>query len=81
MAAINFDTLKATGIPEEHAKAVAEAFREPKPEADLATRRDLDEMEGVLRRDLRELEYRLTIKLGGIIIVAVGAVATLVKLL
>jgi hypothetical protein len=31
--------------------------------------------------DLRELEYRLVIKLGAMVLAAVGAVATLVKIL
>lgn len=41
-------------------------------------------IEGVraeLKRDLRDLEYRMVIKLGAMLVVAVGAVAALVKLL
>jgi hypothetical protein len=34
-----------------------------------------------LSRDLRELEYRLTIKLGAMLVVAVGLLATLLKFL
>ena len=34
-----------------------------------------------LARDLKDLEYRMTIKLGTMMVVAVGAMATLVKLL
>ena len=34
-----------------------------------------------LQRDMKELEYRLTIKLGTLLAVAVGAIAALVKLL
>ena len=34
-----------------------------------------------LKRDMKELEYRMTIKLGTLMVVAVGAVAALVKLL
>jgi hypothetical protein len=76
MATITFDThkfirrLRDSGISEEQAEAIADAFREAHLEAEVAT-----------KSDLRELEYRLVIKLGVMIVVAVGAVATLVKLL
>jgi hypothetical protein len=76
MATITFDThkfirrLRDCGISEEQAEAIADAFREAHLEAEVAT-----------KSDLRELEYRLLIKLGAMIVVAVGAVATLVKLL
>jgi hypothetical protein len=51
-------------------EAIAEAFRTAHTEAELAT-----------KTDLRELEYRLVIKLGAMIMAAVAAVAALVKLL
>ena len=72
MPTITFDThkfirrLREVGISE----AIAEAFREANFEADDAN-----------RTALRELEYRLIIKLGTMIVVAIGIVATLVKLL
>lgn len=94
MSAITFDTLKFVetlkthGMHEEQAKGVAEAFKDAQGEAELATRRDIDdvrrdmrEMESNLRRDMREMEQRMIIKLGGLMVVAVGVVATLVKLL
>jgi hypothetical protein len=76
MTTIAFDThkfirtLKESGIPENQAEAIAEAFRTAHAEAELAT-----------KTDLRELEYRLVIKLGAMIMAAVAAVAALVKLL
>jgi hypothetical protein len=45
-------------------------FRDANLEAEIAT-----------KTDLRELEYRLIIKLGAMIVVAISIVATLVKLL
>lgn len=42
---------------------------------------DLNGLETKLTRDLKEMEMRLTIRLGLMLTVAVGAVATLVKLL
>ena len=76
MTSITFDThkfvrrLKEAGVPEGQAEAVADAFRDAQGETDLVT-----------KQDLRELEYRMTIKLGGLMVAAVGIVATLVKLL
>lgn len=49
--------------------------------AELATKRDLAELRMELQRDIREMEYRMTIKLGGLMVAAVGIVATLVKIL
>ena len=76
MATFTFDThkfirkLKEAGIPESHAEAIADELREAHVEAELAT-----------KADLRELEYRLVIKLGSMMMAAVAIVATLVKLL
>ena len=94
MTAITFDTLrfverlKDSGIPEAQAKAIAEAIREAQGEAELATVRDLRELGErlkheieLVRRDLKELEQRMTIKLGAMVVVAVSIVAALVKLL
>jgi hypothetical protein len=50
-------------------------------ELELALRRDLKEVEAKLTRDIEALGYRLTIRLGGMIAFAIGAVATLVKVL
>jgi len=44
-------------------------------------KRDIEELRADLKRDVKELEYRMTIKLGAMLAVAVGAMATLVKLL
>ena len=76
MATITFDThkfirrLREAGISEEQAEAIAEAFCIAHLEAEIAT-----------KTDLRELEYRLIIKLGTMMVLAIGVVATLVKLL
>jgi Tfp pilus assembly protein PilO len=93
MAAITFDTLKyanklkAAGaesrIAEAEAEALAEVFELNLKE--VATRDDLKQMEERLneRLDARllQLEQRMIIKLGGLMVVAIGTVATLVKLL
>ena len=47
----------------------------------LGLKRDIEALRADLQRDLKDLEYRLMIRLGGLIALAIGAVATLVKLL
>jgi hypothetical protein len=94
MATVTFDThkfvqrLRDAGIPEAQAEAISEAFHEAQGEAEFATKQDIAELRHeieLLRRDidarLALLEQRLTIKLGTLIAVAIGLVATLVKLL
>jgi hypothetical protein len=76
---ISFDThenvkkLKAAGFTEEQAEVQTKIIAEL-VEEQLVTRHYLDER-------LKELEYRLIIRLGGMIVVAIGIVATLVKIL
>lgn len=41
----------------------------------------IEQIRSDLARDMKELEYRLTIKLGAMLVVAVGVMATLVKVL
>jgi hypothetical protein len=87
MTTITFDThkfistIKASGIPENQAEAIAEAFRAAQIEADVATKADLQVLELALKADIRELEYRLVIKLGAMMMAAIAVVAALVKLL
>lgn len=82
---IAFDThqliksLLAVGFDEKQAEAITEAFRKSRESSmdELATKQDVAD----LRRDLKELELRMTIKLGAMLAVAVAVVAALVKLL
>ena len=72
--AIVFDTLeyakklKAAGFTEQQAEIQAEALA------------DMFENQIATKRDLRELEYRLLIRLGGILAAAIAIVAAIVKL-
>ena len=54
-------------------------------EMEAGLRRDMKQMETGLKRDMKEmetrLEHRLTLRLGSMMVVAVGVVAALVKLL
>lgn len=93
MAAITFDThkfvrhLKDAGFEEKQAEAVANAFRDAQAETETATRHDLKELElslkadaQMLRGEMQAMEYRMTIKLGGMIAASVAVIAALVKL-
>jgi len=89
MVAITFDTLKyanrlkAAGADSRIAEALAEVFELNLKE--VATREDLKQMEERLneKMDTRfiQLEQRMIIKLGGLMVIAIGVVATLVKIL
>ncbi|MDE7240268.1 hypothetical protein [Desulfovibrio sp.] len=61
-----FERLKSAGVPEAQARIQADALRK------------LVESSLVTKRDLRELEYKLTIRLGGI---AVACTALLLAVL
>lgn len=86
MASLAFDTcafvkaLTQAGMPEERAEVLARSQATVLDEK-LATKRDLKEPEACLTHDLRELEMRMTLRLGSMMVVAVGVVAALVKLL
>ena len=62
MAAITFDThkfvrrLTAVGVSEAQAEALSDAVREAQSEAALATKQDIE----LLKRDIKELETKLT---------------------
>ena len=86
MATLAFDThtfvkeLTQAGMPEAQAEVLARSQATLIDEK-LATKQDLEELEARLRHDMKELELRLTIRLGSMMVVAVGVVAALVKLL
>lgn len=86
MTTIAFDTLayanklKQAGVPDRQAKVQAEAMAELVEER-LATKRDLSELGERIANRMNELEYRLTVRLGSMLVVAVSILAALVKLL
>ena len=81
MGTVSFDTLKfanrlkAAGVPDKQAEAEAEILGE-------ALEVNLKSLvtEDMLRRELLLLEQRITIKLGGIIAVAVGILIAVMRL-
>ena len=90
MATLTFDThafvkeLTQAGMPEEQAEVLARSQAMLIDEK-LATKQDLKELELRLKRDIQEMELRLkhdmTVRLGSMMVVAIGVVAALVKLL
>lgn len=89
MATITFDTLKfantlkEAGVPAAQAEAEATALSEALEVnlKELVTKEDLRHEVELLRRDMRDMEQRLVIKLGGLMAFSIGVVAALVKLL
>lgn len=75
------ESLNAAGFEEKQAVGLAKAMKEVQDShvEDLATKRDLVDLEERLRRDMQALEYRMTIKLGGLMMGCVGVVAAMVK--
>ena len=85
MSTTTFDTLgyleklKAVGVPEEQAKVQVEALRELVDDR-LATKADLLATKTELQQQMKELEYRLTIRLGSMLAGAVALLAALIVL-
>jgi DNA anti-recombination protein RmuC len=87
--------LAEAGMPEKQAEVLARsqatlinetlATKQDLNELETRLRRDMNELETRLRRDMKEMELRLkhdlTMRLGSMMVVAIGAVAALVKLL
>ena len=76
--------LTDAGMPEAQAEVLARSQAKLIDEK-LATKQDLTELEERLRSEMRELELRLkhdlTVRLGSMMMIAVGVVAALAKLL
>jgi hypothetical protein len=89
VATITFDTLKfanklkSAGVLPEHAEAEAEALADifEVNLKEVATKEDIKHLEERIDSKFIQLEQRVTIKLGALMVIAVSAVATLVKLL
>ena len=80
-----FDTLayakklREAGVPERQAEVQAEALAEIADEK-LATKADLEKLGYQLKRDIKDLEYRLLIKLGVMLAASITIVSVVVKL-
>lgn len=70
--------LEATGVPREQAELQVQIMADI-VDKNYATKQDLKDLRVELKHDMERLEDRLTIKLGSIVVIAIGAVATIVK--
>ena len=75
MSTVPFDTLKFSK------KLVAVGFTEQQAEALAEEQAALIDEQLATKRDLKEMELRLTVRLGSMVVTAVVVVAALVKLL
>ena len=86
MANLAFDThkyvkrLTAVGMPEKQAEVIADEQRSL-IEDQLATKHDIEDLRAEVKRDIKESEQRLIIRLGGMMIAGFGVIAALIKLL
>ena len=83
--------LQAVGVTEAQAEVQANTLK-TLLESDLATKRDLKELEIKMetrfkelesntKTRLKELELHLTLRLGGMLVIGIGVITTLIKLL
>jgi hypothetical protein len=87
MAAVPFDTLKlarrleSAGFPPKQAGDTAEALADAMSGAELATKADLVAIETKLTAEIELLRRDLTIRLGSMIVVAVGILLAAIRYL
>jgi len=85
-------TLEEAGVPEPQAEAFSTAVRDSHEAAELATKADLREVETNLRHEISDLrkdmdakfeklELCMTIKLGSIVVLALGVFTVIFKFL
>ena len=87
MSSVTFDTLQFVqtlteyGFDQKQAEGVAKALRNAQEESETATKRDLKELELVLKSEMQAMEYRMTIKLGAMLGGSIALMAGILKLM
>ena len=87
MSSVTFDTLQfvqtltESGFDQKQAEGVAKALRNAQEESETATKRDLKELELVLKSEMQAMEYRMTIKLGAMLGGSIVLMAGILKLM
>ena len=76
---LHAEKLQKAGFSHEQAKAQVEMITEV-IENNLATKRDIKELEMTLRRDIKEFEMKLKIWVGSLIVLAVVILAALQRI-
>ena len=69
------DDMRKAGVPGKQAEIIAKGMTEF-AESELATKKDIE----LLQRNLKELELRLTVRLGGIMVLGVSVLTAIIKL-
>ena len=86
MTSYTFDTLSyakeliAAGMPQQQAEVISLRQRSL-IENELATKTDIKNTEIELKRDIKVMEFTMTLRLGAIVVISLGAMTTLTKLL
>ena len=86
MASYTFDTLSyakeliAAGMPQQQAEVISLRQR-TLIENELATKADIKNMEIELKRDIKVMEFTMTIRLGTIVVISLGAITALNQLI
>nr|VFK27466.1 MAG: hypothetical protein BECKMB1821G_GA0114241_102812 [Candidatus Kentron sp. MB]VFK32033.1 MAG: hypothetical protein BECKMB1821I_GA0114274_102911 [Candidatus Kentron sp. MB]VFK75672.1 MAG: hypothetical protein BECKMB1821H_GA0114242_102837 [Candidatus Kentron sp. MB] len=90
MSAITFDTLafvetlKEAQFNEQQAQAIARAFKDAQHESKVTTKTDIRQIDNKidkLRSEMREMELRLTIKMGAMIASAIIVIVAIDRFL
>ncbi len=87
MSAITFDThqlvknLQSKGFTAEQAEGVNDALKGALTVAEVATKRDLKELELTFQQTAKELELRLTLRIGALVVASIAFMTALQKLL
>ena len=86
MASYTFDTLSyakdliAAGMPQQQAEVISLRQR-TLIENELATKADIKNTEIELKRDIKVMEFTMTLRLGTIVVISLGAITALNQLI
>lgn len=86
MSTITFDThqlvkeLQSKGFSPDQAEGINDALKNAMTVAEVATTRDLKELEVTLKHEIKEMELRLTMKIGTLMVAALGFMVAVQKL-
>ena len=86
MASYTFDTLSyakeliAAGMPQQQAEVISLRQRSL-IENELATKTDIKNTEIELKRDIKVMEFTMTLRLGTIVVISLGAITALNQLI
>ena len=73
------EDLKEAGVPQKQAEIHLRVL-DGIVESNLATKRDIKELKNELKRGMKELDQKMSIRLGAIMVAGIGIIAFLVKL-